>query len=108
VEVAKALSRASDRGRVAELRTLHELFLAGELDPSYLDSARIRPVVAESPRRSLATGVDPDCDAAPDSPVTASIAHCTTAPRSGRWAVHRPAARVAVIRVEEHEWSHSR
>jgi hypothetical protein len=54
---------------------LHELFIAGELDPSYLDSARIRPVVAESWRRSLATGVDPDCDAAPDSPVTASIAH---------------------------------
>lgn len=68
-------ARASGRGSASQLRSLHELFIAGELDPSYLDSAQIRPVVAESWRRSLATGVDPDYDAAPDSHTTSSISH---------------------------------
>jgi hypothetical protein len=42
------------------LRTVHELFVAGQVDASYLDSTPLRPVVADSWRRSLATGVDPD------------------------------------------------
>jgi hypothetical protein len=41
------------------VRAVHELFVAGEVDASYLDSA-LRTVVADSWRRSLATGVDPD------------------------------------------------
>jgi hypothetical protein len=41
------------------VRAVHELFVAGEVDASYLDSS-LRTVVAESWRRSLATGVDPD------------------------------------------------
>ncbi len=42
------------------MRAVHELFVAGQVDPSYLDSTTIRPIVADSWRRSLATGVDPD------------------------------------------------
>jgi GAF domain len=49
--------RASARLSSSSLRTVHELFVAGQLD---LDSIPIRRVVAESWRRSLATGVDPD------------------------------------------------
>jgi hypothetical protein len=62
------------RASMAALRALHERFIAGQVDPSYLDLAQIRPVVAESWRRSLAKGVDPDREAAPDSQVTSSIA----------------------------------
>ncbi|MET0699058.1 MAG: GAF domain-containing protein [Mycobacterium sp.] len=69
------LSRASGaRASTAAWRALHELFVAGQLDPSALDLAQIRPVVADSWRRSLAKGVDPDTTAAPDSQVTSSIA----------------------------------
>jgi hypothetical protein len=32
----------------AELRAVHELFVAGEVDASYLDSTPLRRVVAES------------------------------------------------------------
>ena len=59
------LSKALD-GRTSSwlpstaLRAVHELFVAGQVDSSYLDSASIRPVVAESWRRSLAKGVNPD------------------------------------------------
>ncbi len=49
--------------RLSNLRALHELFVAGQLDDTYLDSAPLRPVVAASWRRSLATGVDPDSGA---------------------------------------------
>lgn len=56
------------------MRALHELFVAGHVDASYLDSAPIRPVVAESWRRSLATGVDPDRDGALCSAMTLSLA----------------------------------
>ncbi|MGX9790066.1 GAF domain-containing protein [Mycobacterium sp. MMS18-G62] len=49
------------------LRTVHELFVAGQVDSSYLDTAPLRRVVAESWRRSLATGVDPDRGGAPTS-----------------------------------------
>ncbi|HEY6648155.1 MAG TPA: transcriptional regulator, partial [Mycobacterium sp.] len=41
----------------SSLRAVHELFVAGQVD---LDSTPLRPVVADSWRRSLATGVDPD------------------------------------------------
>ncbi len=49
-------------GRVpsAKLRAVHELFVAGEMDASVLDSTPLRRVVAESWQRSLARGVDPD------------------------------------------------
>jgi hypothetical protein len=44
----------------SSVRAVHELFVAGEVDASYLDSSPLRRVVAESWERSLATGVDPD------------------------------------------------
>ena len=49
--------RVSARLSSSSLRAVHELFVAGQLD---LDSTPLRRVVAESWRRSLATGVDPD------------------------------------------------
>jgi hypothetical protein len=52
--------RASTRPSSSTLRSLHELFVAGQVDASYLDTTSLRPVVAESWQRSLATGVDPD------------------------------------------------
>jgi hypothetical protein len=52
--------RASARLSPSTLRAVHELFVAGQIDASYLDSTPVRRVVAESWRRSLATGVDPD------------------------------------------------
>lgn len=56
----------------AMLRTVHELFLAGEVDASYLESS-LRPIVAKSWQRSLAKGVDPDGAAQP-SPVGEELA----------------------------------
>jgi hypothetical protein len=52
--------RASARLSSSTLRTVHELFVAGQVDESYLANTPLRPVVADSWRRSLATGVDPD------------------------------------------------
>ena len=49
--------RASARLSSSSLRAVHELFVSGQVD---LDSTPLRRVVAESWRRSLATGVDPD------------------------------------------------
>jgi hypothetical protein len=54
--------RASDRLPSSSLRALHELFVAGQVD---LDATPLRRVVAESWRRSMATGVDPDLAARP-------------------------------------------
>jgi hypothetical protein len=51
--------RAMTPPPASAVRAVHELFVAGEVDGSYLDSS-LRSVVAESWRRSLATGVDPD------------------------------------------------
>ena len=51
--------QASARLSSSTLRAVHELFVAGQVDASYLDSTPLRRVVAESWRRSLATGVDP-------------------------------------------------
>lgn len=48
------------RGSPPELRNVYELFVSGEVDDSFLASAPVRPVVAESWQRSLATGVNPD------------------------------------------------
>ncbi|MGB3482989.1 MAG: GAF domain-containing protein [Mycobacterium sp.] len=74
MEMWKSLGgRISDRARIAELQALHERFIAGELDPWSLDSAEIRPVVAASWRRSLATGVDPDFGAAPDLVMSSNL-----------------------------------
>ena len=91
VGLSKAMgARGSTRAPAGALRALHELFVAGEVDQSYLDSAQIRPVVAESWRRSLAKGVDPNREAAPDSQVTSSIARMR--------AVHPLAPALPVIR----------
>ncbi|BBZ79714.1 transcriptional regulator [Mycolicibacterium anyangense] len=62
----------SRSGPSAALRTVHELFVAGEVDASYLESS-LRPVVAKSWQRSLAKGVDPDSGAQP-SPVGEQLA----------------------------------
>ncbi len=59
-----AISRSSSgraKARLSNLRAVHELFVAGQVD---LDATPLRPVVADSWRRSLATGVDPDIGAA--------------------------------------------
>ncbi|BBZ26939.1 transcriptional regulator [Mycolicibacterium madagascariense] len=73
--VPKALGdRASLRAPSTALRAVHELFVAGRVDPSYLDTTPIRPVVAESWRRSLAKGVDPDGEGASSSSVTLRLA----------------------------------
>src|SRR5262245_25085967 len=59
---AMARSRPSSRGSLAAtLRAIHERFVSGDVDASYLESTPLRPVVAKSWQRSLAGGVDPDC-----------------------------------------------
>jgi hypothetical protein len=60
-----AVDRAIGPSLPAALRRAHELFVAGQVDASYLASAAIRRVVVESWQRSIATGVDPDLDASP-------------------------------------------
>ena len=55
------------------MRVVHELFIAGQLDASHLDSTPLRPVVADSWRRSLATGVDPDGGGAQAASVAAAL-----------------------------------
>lgn len=59
--------------RLSNLRAVHELFVAGQVDENYLDSTQLRPVVADSWRRSLATGVDPDIGAAQSSSVAVAL-----------------------------------
>lgn len=51
---------ATDQPPGSAVRAMHELFVAGEVDASYLHSSPLRKVVAESWQRSLAIGVDPD------------------------------------------------
>jgi len=60
--------RATARLSSSRLRAVHELFVAGQVD---LDSTPLRRVVAESWRRSLATGVDPDLGGAQAAAVAA-------------------------------------
>ncbi|MCV7215882.1 GAF domain-containing protein [Mycobacterium crocinum] len=64
---------ASGPRRSSVLRAVHELFVAGEVDASYLESSSLRPIVAKSWQRSLAKGVDPDGAAQP-SPVGEKLA----------------------------------
>ncbi|QLL10227.1 transcriptional regulator [Mycobacterium vicinigordonae] len=61
------------------LRTMHERFVAGEVDASFLLSSSLRRVVAESWQRSLAKGVDPDLHGAPASAVSVDVARMRTA-----------------------------
>jgi len=73
------LSKACD-GRTpawlpsASLRAVYDLFVAGEVDSSELASSAVRPVVADSWRRSLAKGVDPDSRGASSSEVSLLLA----------------------------------
>ena len=55
-----ARGRETTRPSPSRLRAVHELFVAGEVDATYLNSNSVRPVVAQSWQRSLAGGVDPD------------------------------------------------
>jgi hypothetical protein len=56
VGVSKTSGGRASARLSSSLRAVHELFVAGQVD---LDSTPLRPVVADSWRRSLATGVDP-------------------------------------------------
>jgi hypothetical protein len=69
---------------------MHELFVAGEVDASYLDSSPLRRVVVESWQRSLATGVDPDRGGAKSSDLAQSVARMR--------ATHPLASALPVIR----------
>ncbi|MGY4712478.1 transcriptional regulator [Mycolicibacterium sp. CBM1] len=75
---ASRTTRTAGSGRVrprpsATLRAVHELFVAGEVDATYLESSPLRPLVAKSWQRSLAKGVNPDAPAQP-SPVGEELA----------------------------------
>jgi hypothetical protein len=74
----------------AKVRAVHELFVAGHVDASYLDSSPLRRVVAESWQRSLARGVDPDRGGAQSSDLAQSVARMR--------ATHPLAAALPVIR----------
>jgi hypothetical protein len=70
-----AATRGSSAGPpTATVRAVHELFVAGQIDASSLDSTPLRRVVVESWRRSLARGVDPDRGGAQSSEPAPSIA----------------------------------
>jgi transcriptional regulator of acetoin/glycerol metabolism len=58
----------------AALRAVHERFIAGEVDATYLDTSPLRPIVAKSWQRSLAKGVDPDRGGAQPSSVARGVA----------------------------------
>ena len=64
--------RAAARLSTSTLRAVHEKFVTGR-DISYLESTPLRPVVAESWQRSLATGVDPDSAGARPSSVAVGL-----------------------------------
>ena len=62
--------RPTNQGSLAaDLRAMHERFVTGGLDASILESAMLRPVVAQSWLRSLAGGVDLDRGGAQTSAV---------------------------------------
>ncbi len=71
--------RPTNEGSLAaDLRAMHELFVSGGVDTSFLKSAPLRPVVAQSWLRSLDGGIDPDCvaiQAASDDLVNIRKAH---------------------------------
>lgn len=65
-------SRTEGLSAGSALRALRERFITGEIDANHLESS-VRPIIAESWRRSLQTGVDPDRGGAqipPIGPVT--------------------------------------
>jgi hypothetical protein len=72
------------------VRAGNEMFAAGDVDASYLDSSPLRKVVAESWQRSFETGVDPDRDG-----VQAASASLTLEQRR---AAHSLASALPVIR----------
>lgn len=61
------------------VRDVHDMFVAGQVDASYLDSIPLRRIVAESWQRSLARGVDPDCGGAPSSDLAHGVARMRAA-----------------------------
>jgi hypothetical protein len=63
----------------AKVRAVHELFVAGDVDATYLDSTPLRRVVAESWQRSLAKGVDPDRGGVRSSALAQSVARMRAA-----------------------------
>lgn len=63
--------RVSTRIPPAKVSAVHDLFIDGQVDAAYLDSTSLRRVVADSWRRSLATGVDPDRGARASAEVAA-------------------------------------
>jgi hypothetical protein len=71
--------RAGTESPSSALRAAHELFVAGQVDDSYLDSIPVRRVVAESWQRSLARGVDPDRGGSQSSELARSIARTRAA-----------------------------
>jgi uncharacterized protein YndB with AHSA1/START domain len=71
--------RAGTESPLSAIRAAHELFVAGEVDDSYLESIPVRRVVAESWRRSLARGVDPDRGGSQSSDLAHSIARMRAA-----------------------------
>ncbi|MFL0290484.1 GAF domain-containing protein [Mycobacterium sp. SMC-18] len=62
-------SRTEGSPAGSTLRAVHQRFVTGEIDAQHLDPAAVRPVIADSWRRSLATGVDPDLGGAQFTPV---------------------------------------
>ncbi|MDT5073633.1 MAG: hypothetical protein QOH82_2953 [Mycobacterium sp.] len=76
---SRALSGAAALVPSAKVRAMHELFVAGEVDASYLDSSSLRRVVVESWQRSLARGVDPDRGGAQSSELAQSVARMRAA-----------------------------
>ncbi|MEU9808280.1 transcriptional regulator [Mycobacterium sp. NPDC050853] len=81
--------RAAARASLASVRNAHDLFVAGQVDGSYLASIPLPRLVTESWQRSLATGVDPD-----RGPGEAAAATCLSELRSS----HPLAGALPVIR----------
>lgn len=81
---------SSSKAADADVRAVHELFVAGEVDASYLASTPLRRVVLESWQRSLARGVDPDRGGAQSSDLALSVARMR--------ATHPLASALPVIR----------
>ncbi|AQA01671.1 transcriptional regulator [Mycobacterium sp. MS1601] len=69
----EATTNTRDGSSAPALLAVHERFLAGEVDATYLAN-QVRPVIAESWRRSLAGGVDPDLGGARQSSVALTVA----------------------------------
>lgn len=65
--------RARDQPPGSAVLAVHELFVAGEVDASFLNTSPLRRVVAESWQRSLAVGVDPDRGAAEQTSVVRTL-----------------------------------